>query len=103
MPPHLPSEQKLERFLSNLARERDVSASTQNEAFNALLYFYRVVLGKTIGNVNALRAQRPAHERRAPTVAETQSLLGTMGNEGGYPTHLIARLRTVVDYASANH
>ena len=45
MPPHLPSEQKLERFLSDLARERDVSASTQNQAFNALLYFYRVVLG----------------------------------------------------------
>ena len=36
MPRHLSSEQKLERFLSTLARERAVSASTQNQAFNAL-------------------------------------------------------------------
>jgi integrase len=50
------------------------------------------VLGKTIGNVNALRAKRPIQERHAPSVAETQSLLATMGNEGGYPTNLIAKL-----------
>jgi len=36
MPPGLPSEKKLEKFLTDLARERDVSASTQNQAFNAI-------------------------------------------------------------------
>ena len=41
MPPGLSSEKKLETFLTDLARERDVSASTQNQAFNAILYFYR--------------------------------------------------------------
>jgi integron integrase len=92
MPRNLPSEQKLERFLSDLARDRDVSASTQNQAFNALRFFYRDVLGQDLGNVDALRAQRPVHERHAPTIAETQSLLQTVGNEGGYPTNLIARL-----------
>ena len=92
MPSLLSCEQKVERFLSDLARDRDVSASTQNQAFNAVLFFYRDVLGRTLGNVNALRAQRPVHERRAPTVAETQSLLSTIGNEGGYPTNLISRL-----------
>ena len=66
MPSHLPSEQKLERCLSNLARARDVSASTQNQAFDALLYFYRDVSGRTLGNVNTLCAQRPVHGRRAP-------------------------------------
>jgi len=35
------------------------SASTQNQAFNAILFFYREVLAQPIGNVNALRAKRP--------------------------------------------
>ncbi len=91
MPVGLPSEKKLEQFLTDLAR-RDVSASTQNQAFNALLFFYRDVLGQPLGNVNALRAKRPAHERHAPTVAETRLLLETVRNEGGYPTNLIARM-----------
>ena len=65
---------------------------TQNQAFNALLFFCREVLGQTIGNADALRAQQPVHERHAPTKTETQSLLQTVGNEGGYPTNLVARL-----------
>src|SRR5437763_1049443 len=48
--------------------------------------------GKAIGNVDALRAQRPVHERHAPTVSETQSLVASVCNEGGYPTNLVARL-----------
>lgn len=92
MPEGLPSEKKVERFLTDLARHRDLSASSQNQAFNAILYFYRVVLGQELGNVNALRAQRPAHQRHAPTPGETQVLLQTIRNEGGYPTNLIARM-----------
>jgi len=92
MPPDLPGEKKLEHFLTDLARCRDVSASTQNQAFNAVLYFYREVLGQALGNVDALRAKRPVHERYAPTVGETQLLLRTIRNENGHPTNLIARL-----------
>ena len=44
MPPGLSSEKKLEKFLTKLAVEHDVSASTQNQAFNAILYFYNHVL-----------------------------------------------------------
>jgi hypothetical protein len=36
-PPQLSSEKRLEKFLTDLAVERDVSASTQNQAFNALV------------------------------------------------------------------
>ena len=92
MPPQLPSEKKLESFLTDLAVEHDVSASTQNQAFNAILYFYNHVLNQPLSNVNALRAQRPAHERHAPTPADTGALLQTIRNHGGYPTNLIARL-----------
>lgn len=92
MPRDLSSEKKLEKFLTDMALHRDVSASTQNQALNAILFFYREVLGQSIGNVNALRAKRPVQERHAPTVHETKLLLQTITNEGGYPTNLIARM-----------
>lgn len=36
-------EQEIARFLSSLASESHVSASTQNQAFNALLFLYQEV------------------------------------------------------------
>lgn len=92
MPPELASEQKLERFLSELAVITDVSASTQNQAFNAVLFFYKDVLGAPLKNVDALRAERPSHVRHAPGVEETRALLAAVQNVARYPTNLIARL-----------
>jgi integrase len=92
MPDGLSSEKKREQFLTDRARRRDISASTQNQALKAILFFYREVLGQPIGNVNALRAKRPVLERHAPTVDETQLLLQTIRNERGYSTNLIARM-----------
>jgi integron integrase len=92
MPQELTSEKKLDLFLTDLARRHDVSASTQNQAFNAILFFYQHVLEQPLGNVKALRATRPVHERHAPTVAQTQALLQTVGNQGPYPTNLIVRM-----------
>lgn len=45
-------------YLSYLATTRNVSASTQNQAFNALLFLHREVLGLTMDNVKAIRAKR---------------------------------------------
>ncbi len=44
LPLHLPSQHKLERFLTVLAR-KNVAASTQNQAFNAIIFFYKKALG----------------------------------------------------------
>ena len=44
-------EQEIARFLSSLATERRVSASTQNQALNGLLFLYHEVLEKKIGLV----------------------------------------------------
>jgi hypothetical protein len=38
IPNSLPSERKLENFLTHLARNRNLSASSQNQAFNAILF-----------------------------------------------------------------
>jgi integron integrase len=57
---------EIEAFLSHLAREAKVSASTQNQAFNALLFLYRNVLQIELATpIHALRAKRAQH---LPTV-----------------------------------
>ena len=57
---------EIERFLSHLAMNRDVSASTQNQALNAILFLYRKVLMTPIeAEIRALRSTRP---KRLPTV-----------------------------------
>lgn len=90
--PALASERKLEAFLTMLARQRNVSASTQNQAFNAILFFYKDVIGQPLKNVDALRATRPDHIRYAPTVDEVRRLIPLVRNIGGYPVNLIVRL-----------
>lgn len=92
MPRDLTSEQRLERFLTELAIKKDVSASTQNQAFNAIVFFYKDVMGRPLGNVDALRAQRPAHLRHAPSVSDTRKLLEAVEDDGVYPTRLLVRL-----------
>jgi hypothetical protein len=46
------TEQKIKAFLTHLAKT-NISASTQNQAFNALLFFYREVLKPPLGPVAA--------------------------------------------------
>lgn len=92
MPRELSSEGKLERFLTDLALKRGVSASTQNQAFNAIVFFYKDVLGHPLKEVDAFRATRASRLRRAPSVQDTVTLLASVPNISGYPTNLIARL-----------
>jgi len=77
LPPELSSEQKLERFLTALAR-KDVAASTQNQAFNAIVFFYKEVAGIGIKNIQSLRARRPQQLRHAPSRENTARLLETI-------------------------
>ena len=57
--PALLDTEDVKRYLTWLAIERNVAASTQNQAFNALLFFYRHVLGREFGKVDGVvRAKR---------------------------------------------
>jgi site-specific recombinase XerD len=85
------SERKVEAFLTMQAR-RGVAASTQNQAFNALLFFYKCVLGTPLEAIDAARVRRPERVRTALSVEETRALLGAVEDVGGYPTRLVARL-----------
>jgi integron integrase len=82
---------KMEAFLTQLARQ-GVAASTQNQAFCALLFFYREVLKVEVGEVNALRAKTPVRLRYAPEQQEVKLVLENAQDVGGYPTRLILKL-----------
>jgi integron integrase len=59
-------EAEIKAFLSHLASQRRVSASTQNQALNAVVFLYREVLAIDLGNFgDFIRAKRPA---RLPAV-----------------------------------
>jgi hypothetical protein len=50
LPAEMPSEQKLEHFLTVLSKTH-ITASTQNQAFNAIIVFYKEVLGTRLSNI----------------------------------------------------
>lgn len=70
---------EIEAYLSYLAVEKNVAASTQNQAFNALLFLYRQVLDLSFAeDIAAIRAKKPP---RLPVVLshdEMRRLLGAM-------------------------
>jgi integron integrase len=72
-------EAEVEAFLTHLAAERNVSASTQNQALGALLFMYQQVLGRDLEFMAGFdRAQR---RQRVPVVLsreEVQRLLAAV-------------------------
>ena len=63
----------ISEFLTHLAVERNVSASTQNQALNALIFLYKKVLGVELTDpIDAIRARRPS---RLPVVLSKQEAL----------------------------
>lgn len=83
------SAHEVERFLTHLAVDRQVSSSTQNQALAALLFLYRDVLEIDLPWLaNVVRARMPV---RIPVVlprAEVQRLLAQLDGQ----FHLIAQL-----------
>lgn len=83
------SEQKFSAWLTHLARELDVSAVTQNQAFNAIRFFYAHGLGQPLGDVKALRAKRRQHERMAPSRDQVRALRLALQDTPLTPARLI--------------
>ena len=80
---------EVEAFLSRLANEGRVAASTQNQALSALLFLYKEVLGIELPWMEQLtRARRP---RRLPTVLSVGEVNGILVRMDGRPW-LIASL-----------
>lgn len=69
-------EPEVAAFLTHLAADRRVSASTQNQALNALLFLYKRVLEREIGLIQGVvRAKRPVRLPVVLTREEVSSVL----------------------------
>lgn len=76
--PETMDEKEIEAFLTHLAVNRGVAASTQNQAFNALLFLYRDVLGIPLSDIDAKRAKTSKKLPVVLAVEEVKRLLDLM-------------------------
>ncbi len=79
----------VEAFLTMLATERKVSASTHNQALSAILFLYREVLDIELPWLNDIN--RPTNKRRIPSVLTKEEVAGVLAHMDG-TTALLARL-----------
>lgn len=76
--PETMSEAEVEAFLTHLAMNRGVAASTQNQALNALIFLFREVLGIPLAGIHAKRAKTSKKLPVVLSVEETRQLLDAM-------------------------
>ncbi|GIK21429.1 MAG: integron integrase [Ignavibacteriaceae bacterium] len=72
---------EIRKFLNHLAVDRNVSASTQNQALQGILFLYKEIIHKDVGWVDDI--QRPTKPKHIPVVftkAEAHSII--QGMEG---------------------
>ena len=87
--PELLSTQDVKDFLTHLAVERNVSASSQNQAFNALLFLYRHVLKTEFGEIKDIpRAKRKPYIPVVLSREEVDLVIGMLDA----PYDLVAKL-----------
>ena len=87
--PKLLGKTDVERFLSHLATERQVAASTQKQAFNALVFLYDKVLDIALGNgIAPVQSKRRLNLPTVFTQEEVAKILDHIKNTHG----LIAKL-----------
>ena len=80
---------EVEAFLTQLAVQRNVAASTQNQAKSAILFLYREVLGCELPWLDGVEsAKRPQRLPVVLTEEEVEALLARMSGSSG----LVARL-----------
>lgn len=72
--PHELAEPDVERWLSHLANVEHVAPNTQLQAFNAILFLYKRILGRPLVGLNADRAKRPQQIPEILSVEEVEAL-----------------------------
>lgn len=74
-------EQEVGEFLTHLAVKEQVSASTQNQALNAIVFMYRKVLEEPLGEIHGVvRAKEPV---RLPVVLTQDEVARVLGHLSG--------------------
>jgi integron integrase len=76
-------------FITHLAVKKQVASSTQNQAFNALLFFFRHVLKKEFGDFKGI--PRAKKTRYVPSILSRKEIDAIIANLD-YPYSLVAKL-----------
>jgi site-specific recombinase XerD len=71
---------EVEEFLTHLAAEQNVAASTQNQALNAIVFLYKEVLGTELGPLHREQAKRP---EKLPVVLSRKEVKAVMAHLDG--------------------
>ncbi len=83
-------KREIEKYLNYLAVDRNVAASTQNQAFNAILYLYKKVLNIDVGWLkDVVRARR---NNRLPVVFTKTEVKEIIGKLNGVPKLMVSLL-----------
>lgn len=81
---------EIQEFITHLATQRNVAASTQNQALSAILFLYRNVLLREIEfPTDVIRAKKP---ERLPTVLTRAEALSIIGRINGVPKLMVQLL-----------
>jgi len=69
---------EIEAFLTHLATERQLAASTQNQAFSAILFLYQHILQIELARIDFLRAKRPDRLPEVLSIEEVRAIIDRM-------------------------
>jgi len=76
------AEPDINQFLTHLALQEKVSASTQNQALAAVLFLYRHVIGRDLGDLGeVIRARKPERLPVVMTCEEVKAVLANLAGE----------------------
>jgi site-specific recombinase XerD len=76
-------------FLTNLAVNKNLTASSQNQALNALVFLYREVLKMELEGLDAVRAKRSKYLPVVLTQDEVKTLLAGVKGAAGLAVKLL--------------
>lgn len=83
-------EKEISQYISHLATDQKVVASTQNQALNAIVFLYKHVLQIDLGDFGHMeRAKRPERLPTVMTKAEVSRILAAMSGTYGLMAKLI--------------
>jgi integron integrase len=79
--------QEVTSFITHLAVEKGVAASTQNQAFNALVFFFRYVLEIELGDLS--QSVRAVRKEKLPLVYTRDEVKAVMDKMEGVPLLMV--------------
>jgi integron integrase len=82
-------EEGIAAFLTHLAVNRNVAASTQNQALSALLFLYQQVLDRKLEFINVERVSRPPRLPVVFTPVEARGVLARLKGDYRLMAHLL--------------